>query len=187
MEQALVLASIVLGVAIAFELEHLNGVLRAKNVKWHWAQPLFALFVLLTIISFWWMAVSNAQNNPGPLSFGAFIPVMFLLVVLALLAAVSFPNDIPEEGLDLAAYYQETRTYQWGLMSLYFWSITAGFLFRTAQQTSNIADFLLATGADMLGGVIVVAMMFIKTWWKVAIGFAFLSLGPAVWLPRVLG
>lgn len=35
MEQALVLASIVLGVGIAFEMENLNRVLRASKVRWH--------------------------------------------------------------------------------------------------------------------------------------------------------
>lgn len=186
MEQALVLASIVLGVAIAFELEHLNTVLRAKNVKWHWAQPLFALFVLLVIVSFWWMAASNAQNNPGPLSFGAFMPIMFMLVVLALLAGVSFPNEVPEEGIDLAQYYQEARRYQWGLMSLYFWALNIGFLYRTAQETSTMGEFFGLVATDTIAAFLVTSMMFVKTWWKVAVGFAILSISPAIWLPRIM-
>ena len=120
MQQALVLASIVLGVAITFELEHLNRVLRSRAVKWHWAQPIFALFVLLTIISYWWGAAKNPQ---GTITLGEFLPVMFQLVMLALLAAASFPDKVPEDGLDLAEYYQENRRYQWLLMALFFWSV----------------------------------------------------------------
>ena len=183
MEQALVLASIVLGVAIAFELEHLNKVLRATNVKWHWAQPAFALLVLLSMVAFWWGAAANAE---GSISLGQFLPIMFQLIMLALMAAVSFPDTIPEEGLDLAEYYQENRRYQWTLMSLYFWSITIGFLYRTSQATDSFSTFALSVGPDTVAGLVVIAMIFLRKWWQVAVGFAFLSFGPAVWVFRVI-
>ena len=184
MEQALVLVSIVLGVAIAFELEHLNRVLRAPNVKWHWAQPLFALFVLLSIIAFWWGAGSKQD---GDLSLGQFMPVMFQLIILALLAAVSFPDSIPEDGLDLAEYYQQNRRYQWGLMSLYFWSLHVGYLIYSARRAESFAQFAVWTGPDTLGALLIVAMIFARKWWQVALGFTVLSLAPLVWATRVLG
>lgn len=184
MEQALVLASIVLGVAIAFELEHLNKVLRAKNVKWHWAQPAFALFVLLSMISFWWGTAADVQ---GSITLGRFLPIMFQLIMLALMAAVSFPDSIPDEGLDLAEYYQENRRYQWILMSLYFWSITIGFGYRTAQTSESLIEFFQVVGPNSLVGLLMIAMMFVRRWWQVALGFAVLSLGPASWIFRVLG
>jgi len=34
MEQALVFASVVLGVAVALELDHFSKVIRTKNVRW---------------------------------------------------------------------------------------------------------------------------------------------------------
>ena len=173
-----------LGVAIAFELEHLNTVLRAKNVKWHWAQPLFALFVLLTIVSYWWGA---AQNASGEITLGEFLPIMFQLVMLALLAGVSFPAQVPDEGIDLAEYYQDNRRYQWIVMTLYFWSVNARWFYTLLQNDIELADFLARISGDVMAGLLLVAMIFARKWWQVALGFALLSFIPAVWFFRVLG
>ena len=179
MKDALVLVSIVLGVAITFELEHLNKVLRSPKVRWHWAQPLFGLFVLLSIISFWWSAAANSE---GELSFARFLPVMFQLVMLALLAAVSFPDKIPEEGLDLAEYYQESRIYQWVLINLYFWSIHIIYMIYVASRTDSFQKFAWQVAPDTIGALVLLAMIFLKKWWQIAIGFALLSIAPLVWL-----
>lgn len=184
MEQALVLASIVLGVAIAFELEHLNNVLRSDKVKWHWAQPIFALFVLLTIIAFWWGAAANAS---GPITLGEFLPIMFQLIMLALLAAVSLPDRIGDDGVDLADYYQRNRRYQWILMSLFFWSINARWFWTVWQRDPSFADFLAIISGDALAGLLIFAMIFAKRWWQVALGFAILSAAPIIWVTRTLG
>jgi hypothetical protein len=184
MEQALVLVSIVLGVAIAFELEHLNNVLRAPNVKWHWAQPAFGLFVLLTIIAFWWGA---ADQEGRSLTLGEFLPVMFQLILLALLAAVSFPDRVPAEGISLADYYLANRRYQWILMALYFWSIHLGFMIRSARTSDSLGQYLLLVGPDSLMALLILGMIFARKWWQVGAGFAILSLAPAVWLFRVIG
>ncbi|GMN04043.1 hypothetical protein [Erythrobacter sp. MTPC3] len=184
MEQALVLASIVLGVAIAFELDHLNKVLRSRTVRWHWAQPLFAFFVLLTIISYWWGVANNAG---GSITLGAFLPIMFQLIMLVLLAAVSLPDAIPEEGLDLGEYYQENRKYQWILMSLFFWTINIRWFANVWPESSSFADFAMRVSGDTLAGLLFLAMIFARRWWMVAIGFGILSLAPVIWLTRTLG
>ena len=183
MEQALVLASIVLGVAIAFELEHLNNVLRSDKVKWHWAQPVFALFVLLTIIAYWWGAAANAS---GPITLGEFLPIMFQLVLLALLAAVSLPDRIEDEGLDLAAYYRQNRRYQWTLMALFMWSINLRWFWTVWQRDVAVADFLAIIVGDAIGGLVIIAMIFARRWWQVAFGFAVLSIAPVLWVSRTL-
>lgn len=184
MEQALVLASIVLGVAIAFELEHLNNVLRSDRVKWHWAQPLFALFVLLTITSYWWGAAANAS---GPITLGAFLPIMFQLIMLALLAAVSLPDRVDEDGLDMAEYYQSNRRYQWLLMTLFFWSVNLRWFWTVWQRDFPLAEFLAQIGGDAIGGLVIFAMIFARRWWQVALGFAVLSIAPIIWVTRTLG
>lgn len=184
MEQALVLASIVLGVAIAFELEHLNNVLRSKLVRWHWAQPIFALFVLLSIISYWWGAASNAE---GAITLGEFLPIMFQLIMLALLAAVSFPDQVPEDGVDLAQYYQDNRTYQWTLMALFFWSVTANWFYSMARDGLDFWTMVTAASGDLFAGLIIVAMIFAKRWWQVVLGFVILSAAPVLWVSRSLG
>lgn len=185
MEQAIVLASIVLGVAIAFELEHLNKVLRAKNVTWHWAQPVFALFVLLNIISYWW---GLASKGDGEITVGAFLPIMFQLVVLALLAAASFPDEIDKkDGLNLAEYYQNNRKYQWILMTLYLGSLHIGYAYSVAQSAETLSDFLIRVIPDTIFASVVVFMIFVRKWWQVALGFTLLAVGPVTWLTRTLG
>lgn len=184
MEQALVFASIVLGVGVAFELSHLNKVLRSKTVKWHWAQPLFALFVLLTIIAYWWGAGNSAM---GPVSFAEFLPIMFQLVMLVLLAAVSLPDDVPPEGVDLAAYYMDNRRYQWTLMALFTWSVNINWGWSVWQRGVPLSDFLAMIAGDYLGGLVVIAMIFARRWWQVGLGFAIIAMAPIIWLSRTLG
>lgn len=138
----------------------------------------------MTMIAFWWGAASKPE---GELSLGEFLPVMFQLILLALMAAVSFPDTVGEDGIDLAEYYQANRRYQWTLMALYYWSLHVGYVWRISQKTDDFGTFIAAIGPDTIGGILVVAMMFAKRWWAVGIGFAVLSLGPLVWLTRTIG
>ncbi len=184
MEQALVFASIVLGIGVAFELENLNRVLRSKMVKWHWAQPLFALFVLLTIISYWWAA---ARNSEGSITLAQFLPIMLALILLVLLAAVSLPDKVDEKGVDLAQYYQDNCRYQWILMSLFFWSVNFRWFAEVWQQGLPFLNFVSVVATDVIAGLLIVAMIFIKRWWMIAIAYCILALGPIVWLGRSLG
>ena len=184
MEQALTFVSIVLGVAVAFELGHLNTILRSKKVRWHWAQPAFALFILLSIIAYWWGA---AKDTEGSISFARFMPVMFQLVMLVLLAAVALPDHVPDEGVDLAEYYEENRFYQWLLVVLYFWSIHIGYLIHVFSTSQTASQVLLRAGPDTLFGLLFIGMMFARRRWLVAIGFALVALSPVIWAARTLG
>ncbi|MEM9309801.1 MAG: hypothetical protein AAGA34_00015 [Pseudomonadota bacterium] len=187
MEQALVLASVVLGVAIAFELEHFNKVVRARNVKWHWAQPLFATFVLLAILAFWWSAViyTTGPDADTEMSLGAFLPLMLQMILLALMAAVSFPDTIPEEGLDLAKYYQENRVYQWSLFLAYFGLVHTAYVIATARAATSIADMWVVVPDTIMVGLFSL-MIFARKWWQVALGFAVFSFIPVVWATRLI-
>lgn len=182
MEQALVLASIVLGVAVAAELTNLHHLLRSTKVKWHWAQPVFAVFVLMILMFFWW---TLAKNPEGELSFGEFLPVMWSLVTLVLLSAVALPDDL-EGGVDLAEYYQKNRRYMWGLLLLTALPLEGQWFYKVAMTTSSFGEFFSRASADLLAWSMIIAMMFIRRWWMVAVGFAVLSLGPLAWLSRTI-
>ena len=184
MEQALVFASIVLGVAVAFELQHLNTLLRSRNVRWHWAQPIFALFVLLTIMSFWWMIARGAEDTPMTLA--RFLPVMWVLVILNLLAAAALPDRVPDEGLDLAQYYQDNRRYLWGLYLLILVPLAANWIvvgISRAQSLAELAPYLLSELPPL---AFVVMLFFVRRWWLVALGYAGLSVLVLGWLSRTL-
>ena len=184
MQQALVLASVVLGVAIAFELEHLNQVLRSKNVRWHWAQPIFAFLVLILIVSFWW-AIARAPS--GSITIAQFLPTLFQLIVLALLAAASFPDKVPEEGLDLADYYQSSRKYQWFLFALFIWIANARWFYGAWNPEISLGRYLLTIATDATIGLLIIGMMFARSWWLVGIGLGGLTLAFSVLLTRTIG
>lgn len=184
MDQALVFASIVLGVAVAFELNNLNHLLRAKNVKWHWAQPLFALFVLLTIMSFWWMLASNQIE--GEITLAQFVPIMWVLVVLNLLAAASLPDDIPDAGVDLAEYYLENKRYLWGLYLLILVPLGANWIVVGVRRSRDFTDVLPYLGSELPPMLVVLMLFFVKRWSLVALGFAALSLVVVAWLTRAI-
>ena len=169
---------------MAFELENLNRVLRSDKVRWHWAQPLFALFVLLNIIAYWWGAAADAE---GSITFAQFLPIMFQLVMLVLLAAVSLPDQIGEDGVSLAEYYQDNRKYQWLLFSLYFWSIHLGYLGHVLSTSETFGQVVERAGMDTLISLLFIGMMFARQWRWIAAGFAVLSLSPLIWAARTLG
>ncbi|NNC52233.1 MAG: hypothetical protein HKO08_04255 [Erythrobacter sp.] len=184
MEQVLVFVSIVLGVALAFELSNLDKLLRSKRVRWHWAQPLFALFVLLSIMSIWWMIAG--REIEGPMTLGRFLPLMWVLVILNLLAAASLPNDIPEEGIDLAQYYQENRRYLWGLYGLFFLPLGVNWFVYAAKQAQSIEQFFAYAGGDMMGLALILYLFFARNWWAVALGFVGIGVITGSWMFRAL-
>ena len=181
MEQALVLISIVLGVAITFELENLNRLIRSKNVRWHWAQAVYAFLVLMCVIYFWWMMAAQK----GDLSIAAFLPIMFTMVMLVLMSAVALPDKVPEDGLRLSTYYMENRHYQWGLMVLAMLPISLGWLL-TLHGRGGFLFALTRGWAEWVPILLLVWMMFANRWWKVLLGFAALSFVPIAWLSRTL-
>ena len=185
MAQALVLISIVLGVAITFELENLNRLIRAPNVRWHWAQPIFAFFALMMVLVFWWMMA--AREGSGVISLGEFLPIMGLMIVIVLIAAVALPDRVPEEGtLDLGEYYMANRKYQWGLVLVVVATIGPGWLL-TLWTRVGFAEALIRGWGEWLSMLLVVWMIFANRWWKVGIGYVAMSFIPIAWLSRTLG
>ena len=185
MGQALVFASIILGVAVAHELGNLHSLIRSQNVRWHWAQPIFALYTLLSITFFWWLI---ASDSTGAITLGEFLPVMFLLVLFVLLAAVSLPDRIPDDGIDLATYYQHTRRYMWGLVALIFGALTIRVSWQARSLFDSPGDYLAMMGLNWFVVAIAVTLMFVSRWWFVAAAYIFFLSGPLFfWSRQTLG
>ena len=184
MEQALVLISIVLGVAITFELENLNRLIRSPNVRWHWAQPIFAFFALMLVLVFWWMMAG--QSDKGEIALGEFLPIMALMVVIVLIAAVALPDKVPDKGrLDLAEYYMANRKYQWGLVLITVLVIGGGWIASLITRYGFVQGMLRGWG-EWVPMLLVGWMMFANRWWKVGVGYAAMSFIPIAWLSRTL-
>jgi hypothetical protein len=184
MEQALVFASIILGVAISDQVLSLHRLLRTNApVRWHWAQPWFAVIVLMTDMMIWW---AIAGNTNGPISIGAFLPQVVQLILLALLTVSTLPDAIPAEGVDLADYYQRNRRYQWILLALAFaWGFLIDIV-EVVRRGDEFAPFALGRWQDMLGLALIVAMGFIARWRGVFIGLLLTSLPTLLWTARTI-
>lgn len=184
MEQALVFASVVIAVAVAMEVENLNRLLRSRNVKWHWAQPLFAVLVLFMIMRFWW---SLADDTSGAITLGEFVPIMWSMIMLALLAAVALPDRIGDDEVDLAAYYQNNRRYMWILVVLAGAPLQAPWLYSMWQESGSFGEYFTRTMGDNIAWLVVVALIFARRWWVIGVLMAVVALGPIAWLSRTLG
>ena len=185
MEQALVFASIIVGVAISDQIISFHRLLRSGvPVKWHWAQPWFALLVLLLNVMIWWGIVGE---DKAALTIGEFLPILVQLIILALLTIATLPDRVGPEGVDLAAFYHSNRRYQWCLLALALaWNI----LIEVGDRIQNGEQLFAALYHRSEDGIVLavmIALAFVRNWWLVAIGMVLLSMGPINWLSRSIG
>jgi peptidoglycan/LPS O-acetylase OafA/YrhL len=118
-EYVLLLVSILIGLAVAVLVVSLHRLLRARRrVAWHWLPLAAALLVLMLILQFWW-AFYEMGHAAAWTSYGGFLILAATLVSMFLLASGALPDAIPDEGLDLCAYYDENRRYFWLLFALF--------------------------------------------------------------------
>ena len=179
-----VLSSIIIGLALTDILVSLHRLLRAgRRVKWDWAAPAAALLVTLTLVQMWWLLYRPTETT---VTIGQFLPLLVELVLLLLLASSALPDEVPEEGLDLKAYYLRNSRYFWTLFTLALGWITA---IEAASAVGSVNDFinlLLNRSADLIALVVLVSMIVVRNRWWHALGFLLLSTGPILWLTRSL-
>lgn len=185
MEQALVFASIILGVAISDQVMSLHRLLRSRQrFRWHWAQPWFATIVLMTDIMFWW---AIAAPEKGAVSIGEFLPKVIELILLALLTLNSLPDNVAEDGLDLASYYQRNARYQWLLLASAFgWAFLVD-LATSTNDVNGVFHFFALRRGDLVALGLIIGLAFVRRWWGVALGLALVSVAPILWLARTIG
>lgn len=185
MEHALIFASIIVGVAVTDQMISLNRLLRARHrVRWDWAAPIVALIVLLTVVQVWW---SIAQPTAGRVTIGQFLPILAQLILLFLLCSATLPDDVPDQGLDLRAYYDEQGPYIWTLFSIALaWTFTTRPIFLLDGGKLRLAALLDRYGADLTVLALMVSLIFVRRRWWHALVFLALASGPIGWLSRSL-
>lgn len=183
-EQALIFASIIVGVAVSDQIVSLNRLLRADApVRWHWALPLTALLILLTNVQIWW---SLAGDLAPKVSIGEFLPTLVQLILVALLSAASLPDEVEEDGIDLKQYYDRHARYIWTLFALaLLWAELVAFV-GALNHDQSLTDLLANRSIDFVAIGVMVMLAFGRRRWLVALGIAFLFLGPIGWLSRTI-
>lgn len=117
-ERVAVLVAIVLGLALAELGTSFHRLMRAgKRVKWDWMSPALAFVMLLEAVQFWWLS-QGWYANATELRLIEFLPRLIILLMIYLLAAAALPDEVPEQGLDLRAFYLESSRYFWALIVL---------------------------------------------------------------------
>jgi hypothetical protein len=118
-EYILAFISIVVGLAVADLAGSLHRLLRARaRLRWDWLALAAAGLVALTVLQFWWTFFRTGRLQAWSV-YGQFLPLLALVVVLVLLASAALPDEVPEPGLDLAAYYADNARYFWSLYALF--------------------------------------------------------------------
>lgn len=136
-EYVLPMVSILVGLAIGDLSLSLHRLLRARRrVRWDWLPLAAALLVVLLILFFWWEFYAMGRAEVWT-RYWAFLVLAAALIAMFLLASAALPDAVPEDGLDLAAYYDENRRY--------FWSLFAVF-----TLLSFVLDVLAYTGAPAI-------------------------------------
>lgn len=184
-EYTSVLASIIIGLALVDILTSLNRLIRAAgSVRWHWAAPLSALLVALTIIQLWW---STYSPQDAAMTIGQFLPLLVELVLVFLLAAAALPDEIPPGGLDLKLYYDRNGPYFWSLFTaaLGWLILVAGA--KTLARGVGIGDLVVSRLDDLVVLAVFASLIFVRRLWWHAIAFVVLAAGPVNWLSFSLG
>ena len=117
-EYVLPLVSVLAGLALADVAVSLHRLLRARRrVRWDALPLACAVLAALAVLNLWW-GLFNSQETPFYQTLGGFLPLAALLVVLFLLNAAALPDAVPDEGMDLRAFYDANGPYFWSLYAV---------------------------------------------------------------------
>jgi hypothetical protein len=183
-EQALVFASIIVGIGVTDMLMSLHRLLRARHrVRWDWAPLAVAALVLLTVVQIWW---SIAGARTGPLTIGFFLPTLVELIILFLLAAAVLPDEVPQAGIDLRQYYHDNGSYIWSLYAAALGWLLVVNLAALITRGASVFQILNSMAMDVFVCALMVSLIFVRRrWWHLLV-LLILLLGPLKWLSRSL-
>lgn len=173
-EYITVLVSIVIGLAIADIATSLHRLLRAgRRVRWDWISPTAAALVLLELFNLWWKWHGFTGETLGDV-----MPYFVVLLLLFLAASASLPDTVPEGGIDLRQFEQETHRYFWLVYTAF---VVAWIGLRTVLDSGrgdSAATVFLAHWEDYLMIVIYSAVIVFRRRWLSGAALA----GTLLWL-----
>jgi hypothetical protein len=174
-EYEVIFIGIVVGLSLQNILSSIHKLVEAgRRVRWHWMAPAIAVEAsVLTLANFWFMWLYNrAGAQHLQLTFLTFLEVALAFGLLFLLCAATLPDEVPEPGIDLEAYYYANRHRIWGFSAGFYF---LGVCLSVQDAISNAANapvqhwdsFLLATNLAAMAASI--TLIFARAWWLHAI------------------
>lgn len=176
------LASILVGLALADLAHSLHKLLRARaRVRWHWHAPAAAAMLVLLVLDFWW-GMRTLERAGLTMTIGLFLPMLVSLFVFFLLAAAAFPDEVPDGGLDLRAYYLDNASYFWRLYALFVLLASIHVAMIALQRFDASPDLLARAATTLMPNAIAIALAltlaFVRRPWLHSVGLLFLLLVP---------
>ncbi|MFN3946018.1 MAG: hypothetical protein ACK4K7_13925 [Allosphingosinicella sp.] len=165
------LVAIFVGLAFADMASSLHRLLRARRrVRWHWFVFSAAVLLVLLTLEIWWSGIRDLERAGLTFTIGLFVPVLAQLLVIFLLASSALPDAVPDEGIDLEAYYWEHARFFWSWMALLLLSFVVQRMVIVASLRG--VDRLGAALPGAVPNLIVIGLMlslvFVRRrWWHV--------------------
>lgn len=156
-EYLLLFAVVILGLAVSELAINLNRLLKAKSlVRWDVLAPLAALVAFLKIVTQWWVWF-QAEAVANALTFEMYLVVLIEAVLLFLLAGVTLPGEVPEQGISLRDSYESIRQRFWLLFAAQWmlWVLTNWWV----QMRIEGAKFVLLQPAMLFLPAILLAVI----------------------------
>jgi hypothetical protein len=114
-----VFVAVIMGLAVTRLLSAVGSSIRHRDgIEGHWVHSLWALNVLLYVVSIWWALF--AWNQLPEWNYFLFLFLVLYAIVLYLLTDVLYPDQITE-GLNLKSHFIQHR-------SAFFWLLLAAVL-----------------------------------------------------------
>jgi hypothetical protein len=116
-EFLLAFASIVIGLGLSDLLISFHRLLRAApRVKWDWLTLCFAILMVFLSVTLWWFSFYWFNNSPTA-TMASFLPKLIFLCLGFLMMAAALPDEVPQAGIDLRAFYLDTKKHRWFLVA----------------------------------------------------------------------
>ena len=178
-------AAIFNGIFVALALENIAASFHklidaGRRVRWHWMAPTNAIgSAIATIGQFWvwWRGRDILAVNPTVFSVLLNAATLFLLY---LACAATLPDDVPESGIDLKAFYFSKRQQYWSIVGATALLVACASAW--AMVRHNFDPQLVRIGAPILVGTLVAAaiaasMIFVRASWWHALGIMAMTSG----------
>jgi hypothetical protein len=131
-----------------------------KRVRWNWVAPLAALVILIELFNLWWSWRSFRGDTLADVA-----PYFVALILLFLTASATLPDEVPEAGIDLGAYFDEQRGYFWALYGSYLTVWIGIGTVRDLMRGSPAAEVLQGFALDYASIVICFGLIFVRPRW----------------------
>ena len=154
--------AILIGLGLRDLFFFLNRILRyRKQIKWHWIPMVHAFVAFMSMIITWYSIDLHLNSPLVSTSLGFFIWLIPILILLLIMLAV-LPDKIPENQLDLLAWYFNQRTYYFVILELYLLTLTINRFLAYETMQWWFAPLVLF--------ILFLPLVFTKSYWYHAVG-----------------